>query len=174
MKNIAYIDGQNLHFGTKKSWWKLDVFKFRVFLRDRLKVEKAYYCLWCLNEDLEDLYTDLQEAWFIVTFREHSSWMKWKKKGNVDTDIVFEIMKKVAEESDKFDKIVLVSWDGDYVKTVRYLIKKERLEKIVFPNYHYSSLYNSIVSKFGMNISLSDIRCKMEYIDNNDKTKLPI
>jgi len=165
MRNIAYIDGQNLHFGTRAKWWKVDVFKFRIFLRDKFNVEKAYYCLWCLDEDLEELYKDLQEAWFIVTFREHSRGMKWKKKWNVDTDIVFEIMKKLCEEQETFWKVVLVSGDGDYIKTVKYLIKKEKLEKIVFPNNNYSSLYNPIVNKYGINLSLPDIKGKIEYSD---------
>lgn len=174
MRNIAYIDWQNLHFWTKKSWWKIDVFKFRIFLRDRLQVDKAYYCLGCLNEDYDELYQDLQEAWFIVTFREHSAGMKGKKKWNVDTDIVFEIMKRLCEGIECFDKIVLVSWDGDYIKTVKYLIKKNKLKKIVFPNHRYSSLYNSMVNKFWMNLSLDDIRCKIQYIQENNDITLPV
>jgi len=50
----------------------------------------------------------LQRAGFIVSFREHSSALLGKKKGNVDVDIVFEIMKKIIEK-EAFDKIVLVS-----------------------------------------------------------------
>ena len=36
-----------------------------------------------------------------------------KKKGNVDSDIIFNIMKKLYSKED-FDKIILVSGDGDY------------------------------------------------------------
>lgn len=84
-----------------------------------------------LSEDEQDLYTRLQRSGFILVFREHSSDMKWKKKWNVDVDIVFEIMKRIIEEKD-FDKIVLVSWDGDYIKLVKYLISKDLLKKILF------------------------------------------
>ena len=40
---------------------------------------------------------------------------KSTKKGNVDTDIVFEIMKNLIDNK-RFDKVVIVSGDGDYKK----------------------------------------------------------
>ncbi len=58
-------------------------------------------------------------------------------------------MKKPVDEKDHFEKIVLVSADGDYKKMVDYLIKKERFEKILFPNKKYRfSLYNAITHEF--------------------------
>jgi hypothetical protein len=42
-KNLAFIDGQNLHLGTKESGWKVDFVKFRIYLKDKYKVEEAYY-----------------------------------------------------------------------------------------------------------------------------------
>ena len=100
--------------------------------------------------------------WFIIYFREHSASLSGKKKWNVDTDIVFETMKTVIEDKD-FDKIVLVSWDGDYIKMVKYLIKKSIFKNILFPNNKYSSLYKSIKPNYGINLSLPDIRKKIEY-----------
>ena len=68
-----------------------------------------------------------------------------KKKGNVDTDIVFSVMEKIAER-EKFDKVVLVSGDGDYIKMVKYLIKKGKLEKVLAPNHRsISSLYKYLI-----------------------------
>lgn len=101
--------------------------------------------------------------WFIIEFREHSSHLKWKKKWNVDVDIVFEVMKRIIEEKD-FNKIVLVTWDWDYIKLINYLIEKEFLKKILFPNNKYSSLYKKIKDNYWINISLPDIRNKIEYI----------
>ncbi|NVP17394.1 NYN domain-containing protein [Candidatus Gracilibacteria bacterium] len=85
----------------------------------------------------------MQKAGFILEFREHHSAMSGKKKGNVDVDIVFQIMRRLIEEDD-FDKIVLVTGDGDYIKLVKYLIEKARLKKILFPNKMFSSLYRKI------------------------------
>ena len=146
--NIAFIDGQNFFLGIRKNDLKIDFKKFRIYLRDKYKVEKAYYFLGFLDENLNDLYTKLQESGFIVEFREHNSKMKGKKKGNVDVDLVFSIMKKLSEEKDKFDKIVVVSSDGDYIKLIKYLIEKDKLKKIIFPTNKPSSLYNKIDIKF--------------------------
>ena len=67
-------------------------------------------------------------------------------------------MHRLLEEDD-FDKIVLVTWDGDYIKLVNYLIEKERLEKILFPNGKYSSLYKKpIFRKLWANLSLPEMR----------------
>ena len=161
-KNIALIDGQNLHLGTASDWWYVDLYKFRVYLRDKFNVVDAYYFLGCINDEETDLYDSLQKAWFIVSFREHSSAMIGKKKGNVDVDIVFEAMKKLVLK-EEFDQFVLVSWDGDYFKMVKFLIKVWRFRNILFPNKKYSSLYNSIRSLFGVNIWVADIRRKIEY-----------
>ena len=164
-KNIAFIDGQNLHLWTASENWKIDFVRFRVYLDRKFQVKKAYYFLWFLSEDEEKLYTKLQEAWFIVVFREHTSKMKWKKKWNVDVDICFEMMRNYADNKD-FDKIVLVSGDWDYIKVVKYLIEKNRFKRVLFPNKNYSSLYNQIDTKFKMNISYEGVRKKIEYKKN--------
>ena len=131
--NLAFIDGQNLHLGTMHNNWKIDYKKFRVYLRDKYNVAEAYYHLGYTDETQQGLYNNLQKAGFIVMFREHTSSLKGTKKGNVDTDIVFEAMKALIERSD-FSKIVLVSGDGDYKKLVDYLVTINRLGKILFPN----------------------------------------
>ena len=58
MKNYAFIDGQNLYQGLE---WKIDHERFRIYLRDKYKVEKAYYFLG-FQEAENDLYEKLQEA----------------------------------------------------------------------------------------------------------------
>ncbi len=76
--------------------------------------------------------------------------------------MVFEIMRKLIEEKD-FDKIVLVSWDWDYIKLVKYLISKNLLKKVLFPNKQYSSLYNSIAYNYWVNLGLPEIKKKIKY-----------
>ena len=148
--NIAFVDGQNLHLGTTKdtSPWQVDYQRLRIYLKNKYNVSEAYYFLGFLDENLDDLYTNLQKAGFIVEFREHNAKMKGKKKGNVDVDIVFGVMKKLIDEADSFNKIVLVSNDGDYIRLVNYLIKKDKLAKIIFPNNKPSSLYKKIDVQF--------------------------
>ena len=162
MENIAFIDAQNLHLGTNSENWNIDFQKFRIYLKDKFHVREAYFFLGFLDEDQQKLYKNVQKAWFIIEFREHTSHLKWKKKWNVDVDIVFEIMKRVIEEKD-FDKIVLVTWDGDYIKLVKYLIEKNLFKKILFPNKQYSSLYNKVRKIYGMNLSTPNLRSKLAY-----------
>jgi uncharacterized LabA/DUF88 family protein len=162
--NFAFVDAQNLYFGTTKCYlcaekleldlkkiklsdctcgnaWKVDLLKFRIYLNKKYKVNKAYYFLGCINEDLRDLYDEVQEAGFILKFREHNTVMLGKKKGNVDSDIIFSVMKSLYQKED-FDKVILVSGDGDYKMLVDFLIKEGRFKKILFPNRKFaSSLY---------------------------------
>jgi len=149
-KNLAFVDGQNLYMGTMKGVpsWKVDLTKFRSYLSEKYNVETAYYFLGYLNDSNEELYDEIQTAGFVVKFREHNTKMLGKKKGNVDTDIVFNIMKKIYKK-EKFDKIVLVSGDGDYKMLVDFLIEEDRFKKILFPNKEFaSSLYKKITRKF--------------------------
>ena len=114
MNNQAFIDGQNLTLGTTLSDqpWKIDLFRFRKYLQERYNVTKAYYFIGCLDENLQDLYDMIQEAGFVLVFRAHGGSLVSHKKGNVDTDVVFTMMKNFHEYPD-VDKFYLISGDGD-------------------------------------------------------------
>lgn len=161
--NLAFIDGQNLHLGTTKNGWKIDHRKFRIYLKDKYRVEEAYYFLGYVSEEQQSLYKNLQKSGFIVLFKEHISTLKGTKKGNVDTDIVFEIMKTIIERKD-FSKILLVSGDGDYKKVVDYLIKKDTFKKILFPNRKFaSSLYKQISWQYFDHLDKDALQHKIGY-----------
>ncbi len=165
MHNIAYIDGQNLHLGTtsRDPEWRVDLERFRVYLKQKYNVEKAYYYLGYVKDgqEIESLYEEIQSAGFILVFRQHTSAMLGEKKGNVDSDIIFSIMKRLYLE-EVFDKIVLVSGDGDYKMLIDFLIEQGRLEKILFPKQRYaSSLYKQITRKYFDDLSKEDIREKI-------------
>lgn len=161
--NLAFIDGQNLHLGTTQNNWKVDHTKLRIYLKDKYHVEEAYYFLGYVSEEQQDLYNKLQKAGFIVLFKEHNSNLLAKKKGNVDTDIVFEVMKNLLDNKN-FNKLVLVSGDGDYKKLVDYLIKKDKLKKLLFPNKDFaSSLYKKLGSDWYDYLEAKDVKGKIEY-----------
>ena len=159
--NIAFIDGQNLHLGTRECGWAVDHRKLRIYLTDKYDVKEAYYMLGYIDEANQDLYNGLQKAGFIIIFKEHNPALKGEKKGNVDADLVFEIMRNLIDNPD-FDKIILVSGDGDYKKLVDYLIKKNRFKKILFPNKKFaSSLYKHLGGEFFDD--LNNIRTYIEW-----------
>lgn len=171
MNNQAFIDGQNLHLGTTnaKNSWKIDLPRFRIYLKEKYHVDKAYYFLGAVSDDQQKLYEAIQSAGFILTFREHHQSMIGKKKGNVDTDIVFMIMEKVAEK-EKFNQVVLVSGDGDYIKMVKYLIKKGKFEKLLAPaKRSLSSLYKSLHPQYYNYLDDKAIKKKIEYKKSRKK-----
>jgi uncharacterized LabA/DUF88 family protein len=164
-KNYCYIDGQNLHLGTAntKPAWHVDLYRFRVYLREKYHVEKAFYYLGYVQEGIkiEQLYETIQNAGFILVFRQHNSAMIGNKKGNVDSDIVLSVMKRLQKDTD-FDKIVLVSGDGDYKMLVDYLIEEGKLEKILFPNRKFrSSLYKQIGAQYFAYLDDKDVKKKI-------------
>lgn len=165
MNNIAYIDGQNLFMGTtrKDPEWRVDLFRFRVYLREKYNIQRAYYYLgYVQNGDVyQSLYEEIQAAGFILVFREHNSAMLGTKKGNVDSDIIFSVMKRMYKH-EEFDQMVLVSGDGDYKILVDFLIEEKKFKKILFPKRRYaSSLYKSLGAEYLADLSDSDVRKKI-------------
>jgi len=83
------------------------------------------------------------------------------KKGNVDTDIVFHVMKKLYK-GDISGNIVLVSGDGDYKLLVEFLIEENRFKKILFPDGNSaSSLYKKFTRKYFDDLGKASIRKKI-------------
>lgn len=180
-KNIAFIDSQNLHFGTIKcdicaislgknirdmelvdcscgQAWEVDLTKFFIYLKENYHINEAYYFIGYENKNNGELYKKIIEAGFTILFKEHNKKAKSTKKGNVDTDIVFEIMRNVADNKE-FDNIVLVSGDGDYIKMVKYLVEKGMFKKVMFPNRKfYSSLYKQLGNEYTSQLSNPDIK----------------
>jgi len=167
--SIAFIDGQNLYMGTRtgNDPWTVDLFRFRRYLKEKYSVERAYYFLGFMNEERQDLYGKIQEAGFILVFKQHNPAMQGEKKGNVDTDIVFTAMRKLYKRED-FDRILLVSGDGDYKILVDFLIEENRFEKILFPNRRFaSSLYRRLPTRFYDYLESTDIRSKICRVNKN-------
>lgn len=161
--NIAYIDGQNLHLGTKEKGWRINHARLRIYLRDKYKVGEAYYFLGFVSDIQQDLYDNIQKAGFILSFREHSAVLKGQKKGNVDCDIIFGIMKKLVE-NESFEKAFIVSGDGDYKKLVDFLIKRGKFGKMLFPNREFaSSLYKGLGSEFYAYLGDPDVKKKIAH-----------
>lgn len=168
LNNQAFIDGQNLYLGTTQNEygdeWKVDLFRFRRYLAEKYGVTKAYYFLGAINEDYQEIYELIQTAGFILLFREHSQAMIGKKKGNVDTDIVYTIMRKLVKQ-EEFDKVILVSGDGDYIKMVKFLISEQRFAKLLaLTKAGLSSLYRHQISNDYYDfLDDTNIKSKIQY-----------
>jgi hypothetical protein len=67
-KNYAFIDSQNLNLATKALGWKIDWRRFRVYLTNKYKIQRAYLFIGFLEEHA-DLYKSLQEKGYILIFK---------------------------------------------------------------------------------------------------------
>jgi uncharacterized LabA/DUF88 family protein len=103
----------------------------------------------------------------------HNPAMAGTKKGNVDSDIIFNIMKKMYKR-ENFEKIILVSGDGDYKRLVDFLIEEKKFEKILFPNRQYrSSLYKKLTNNYFVYLDDVDIKEKFKRQKIDKKKRVP-
>ena len=164
MNNYAYIDNQNLYLATKRAPepWTVDMKRFRVYLREKYKVERAYLFMGAYEDKYKDLYDKYLSFGYELRFRQHLESIKSKKKGNVDTDVVFQMLFDSFYE-DQFDKVILVSGDGDYFKTVQHLLKINRLERVLLPSRkNASSLYKALAENRKALLDRTDVKRKIK------------
>jgi len=149
--NYAFIDSQNLNLGVKSQGWDLNFARFRQFLKDKYQVEKAYLFIGFVPGN-QILYVELQKAGYICIFKptlEIKENNKIRVKGNVDAELVLHTM----IEYPNYKKAVIVSGDGDFYCLIEYLVKQNKLRKIIVPNTRFSSLLRKF-SNFIVNIQL--------------------
>lgn len=147
----AFIDSQNLNLGVLSQGWKLDFGRFRVFLKEKYHVDKAFLFIGYIYNN-QALYTQLQKDGFILIFKpvmEIKEGKKTRVKGNVDAELVLHSM----IESQNYSSAIIVSGDGDFHCLIEYLAGKKKLEKLIVPNKKYSSLLRKF-SESIVNISL--------------------
>lgn len=154
----AFIDSQNLNVSTQRLGWKMDWKKFRQWLTDTYKVDKAYMFIGYVPE-FEEMYEQLHEAGYLIVLKPTFDMTRVQPtaeekeqraksgdpadkerptKGNVDADLVLWAMKELPN----YSKALLVSGDGDFYALVEYLVGEKKLGKLLAPNAFYSGLYN--------------------------------
>jgi uncharacterized LabA/DUF88 family protein len=135
--NFAYIDGANLYNGISDLGWKLNYQRFRIWLKDKYSVERAYLFIGLVGKH-KDLYTFLQEAGFTLVFKETICDGNGKVKGNCDADLVLRVTCDAYENN--CEKSIIVSSDGDYASLVSFLLEKNKLKAVLSPNNKCSVL----------------------------------
>ena len=154
--NYAFIDSQNLNLAIRDQGWVLDWVKFRVYLKEKYKVTKAYLFVGYVEGNV-NLYRALQEYGYILIFKPTMDLPDGRVKGNVDAELVLQAM----IEYPNYQKAVIITWDGDFYCLVDYLKSQNKLLKLIIPNrYKYSSL----LRKFALDIAfLNNLKDKLEY-----------
>ena len=134
--NFAFIDSQNLNLAVRDLGWLLDFKKFRVYLKEKYQVTKAFLFIGFI-EGNNDLYTNLQDAGFICVFKPTLKYKDGTTKGNCDAELVLRAM----IEYSNYEKAVIVTGDGDFCCLVKYLIEKNKLKVVLIPNrFKFSGL----------------------------------
>lgn len=156
IKNYAFIDSQNLNLSIQRLGWKLDFFKFRIYLKEKYKVKVAYLFIGYMPEN-QDLYNSLQKYGYVLIFKPTLKYKDGKVKGNCDAELVLQAMIDYLS----YNKAIIVSGDGDFHCLIHYLWQKEKLEKVLIPNQkNYSALLKKFAEKLAF---LNDLKNKLEY-----------
>ena len=156
-RNYAFIDSQNLNLSIRSIGWHLDFQKFRIYLKEKYNVTKAFLFIGYI-EGNTDLYKSLQEADFICIFKPTLLYKNGKTKGNCDAELVLQTM----IEQPNYNKAVIVTGDGDFHCLIKYLIQENKLAKLLIPNQKkYSALLKRFPSEFlGF---INDLKHKLSY-----------
>jgi uncharacterized LabA/DUF88 family protein len=163
--NYAFIDSQNVNLAVQELGWKLNFARFRVYLKDKFEVEKAYIFIGFMPSN-QALYSYLQDSGFVCVFRPTLTYKDGKTKGNCDAELILQAM----IDFDEYDKAVIVSGDGDFYCLVRHLISKDKLKALLVPNrYKYSALLK--LKEFRpFTRDMNDLKKKLEYIPHKKKS----
>ena len=155
--NYAFIDSQNLHMGVQSQGWKLDFKRFKSYLQSKHNVSKAFLFIGYLEEQT-DMYQKLREMGYTLVFKPTVTGGEGEVKGNVDAELVLEIMK----EWNNYNRAVVVSGDGDFYNLVEYLREQKKLEVLLIPNKNrYSQLYNDMPK--GKIRFMNNLKSKLSY-----------
>lgn len=156
--NYAFIDSQNLNLSILSLGWKLDFRKFRVHLREKYGVTKAFLFIGYI-EGNNDLYTSLQEAGFICIFKPTLEYKDGTTKGNCDAELVLQAM----IEYPVYDRAVIVTGDGDFYCLAKYLLEKKKLEALMIPNkFKFSALLRFKIFRSHLRF-MNDLKERLAY-----------
>ena len=162
--NYAFIDSQNLNLSIRELGWVLDFRKFRVYLKDKYGIAKAFIFIGYVPQN-QALYTNLQKDGYILVFKPTLSLPDGGVKGNVDAELVLHTM----IEYPNYDKALLVTGDGDFYCLADYLAKNGKLLKLLVPNMKkFSSLYRKMMPYI---VFINNLRDKLVHLDKANKKR---
>lgn len=170
-KNFAFIDSNNLYQGLSKdifknnkklySGWKLDYKRFRIYLKDKYKISKAFLFIGFVPDN-KNMYRKFKEYGYVCVFKPTLELKDGRVKGNVDAELVMHSM----IEYSNYDKALIVSGDGDFYCLIDYFISTKKLKKVLAPNrYNYSCLLDRLSNSDNNVLSfVADLQNKLERI----------
>ncbi len=156
--NYAFIDSQNLNLNIRNQGWVLDFKRFRIYLKEKYGVSKAFLFIGYIEEN-KKLYDFLERVGYVCIFKPVLEYKTGEVKGNCDAELVLQAM----IEYPKYEKAVIVTGDGDFHCLVNYLFEKKKLEAILIPNRSkFSALLKFKIFRPYFRF-LNDLRGKLAY-----------
>ena len=181
-KTLVCIDMANLHYYLKKKQWKVNWDKFKDYLSglygevififyEGIRCQPHFMArnVWATYQDYnnavkekEDFFRRLKKKGFKVRTKYTSYFYDLKKeqgkpKCNFDVEITIDALSKMNE----YERFVLCSGDGDFLRLIKYLNGKHKKTVLVYPIDRTSdSLIHSTNDK---SFTLGSIR---KYIEN--------
>lgn len=139
-KIYIYIDANNLYQNVKTHLgWSIDYQKFYTFLKHRYNFQEAYLFIGYIEKN-KWLYDRLQQIGFTLVFKEtipvyNKANNQHEIKGNCDADMVLNIVRDYYENKMQgvYCKAVIVTADGDFASTIRFLRDENALEIVLAP-----------------------------------------
>lgn len=138
LKTRIYIDGANLHQGTKDNTEELDYAKFYKYLKDKHRPEVVYIFMGKIKSH-QALYDFLEECGYTIVFKDTFQNKEGEIKGNVDAEIVAKALEESYEQG--YDCGILVSGDGDFSCLIDFWKRKNIKAKIIAPNSNNCSYF---------------------------------
>lgn len=154
----AFIDSQNLNLAVRDMGWKLDFARFRVYLKEKYGVDKAYIFIGYMPSN-QELYSFLQDSGYNCVFRPTLTYKDGKTKGNCDAELILQAMIDVQ----LYEKAVIVTGDGDFYCLVNYLITQDKLSALIVPNRNKYSALLKLKDFKPFTRAMNDLRKKLEY-----------
>ncbi len=155
--NFAFIDSQNLNLSIRDQGWVLDYGKFRLYLRDKYAITRAFLFIGYVPL-YQGLYTALQKDGYILIFKPTLKLPNGGVKGNADADLVLHAM----IEYPNYDQALIVTGDGDFYCLVDYLARNSKLLKLMIPNrFKFSSLFRKMTDNM---VFMNDQKGKLEHL----------
>lgn len=159
LNNYAFIDSQNVNLAIRDLGWRLDWKRFRVYLREKYGVEKAFLFIGYIEGNAE-LYTALQDAGFLCVFKPTLTHKDGTTKGNCDAELVLQAMIEYQD----YEKAVIVTGDGDFYCLVKYFAEQEKLKAVLVPNrFKFSALLKYKVCRPYLRF-MNDLQSRLSYI----------
>ena len=139
-QNVAFVDFENLKSAFEKFEIKNELVPYAIqykefveYIQNKYAVDKMYCFLGYHTKSNKTLYDELKYAGLIPEFNPN-------KSPNADAHITYRVMRTICSKS-KFDKVVIISGDSDFIPLIEHLIDVGRLKKILFPTRLVASSY---------------------------------